>query len=225
MREEGVAAAVRFLGEQGLALPQEEFHKAYLDALAFAERKSSVEQEEHLATDTLVFLLQFYGYVNLPAELIRQAVDYTFAPDLSAYEVDSAAFEVLEGLRRREMKLGLLVNSQDEPAELRLIEKLGLLPYFHDIVISAGHEERWRKPRREAWLSFVEKWDMQPHELVMVGDDLVEDILGALNAQMWTIWLRRHSAGSELERAIHPDAIITDLVDVITVIDRWEQGG
>ncbi len=223
VRRQGVLRSVDFLRKQGLDLPYDEFVDAYIDALAFAERKSSVEQEEHLATDTLIFLLQFYNYSHVPGDLIRRAVDLTFAPDLETYALDPQAIPVLTSLRRREVRLGLLTNAQDDRSVQALVEHLGLVPHFDLIVTSAAAGERVRKPNREAWVPFLRAWDLEPHELVMVGDDLVEDVLGALNAGTWTIWLKRTSAGSELERAIRPDAIVTTLETVPAVIDRWEE--
>ncbi len=224
IRREGVRRAVDFLIAQGMDLPREEFEQAYMEALQFAERKSSVEQQEHLASDTLVFLLQFYNYPHPSAELVQEAVRYTFEPDMDAYVVDPEAWSLLEHLHRREIKIGLLVNAQDDEAERRLVQHLGLAPYFDLIVTSAGQPDRPRKPNTRAWQPFIDAWDTRPHELVMVGDDLVEDILGALNARMWAIWVRRTSAGSELERAIRPDAAVNGLADVRQVLEEWEGG-
>ncbi len=219
----GIRSAVCFLREEGVDLP-EEFEDKYLEALKFAQRKSALEQEEHLATDTLVFLLQFYGHVNLDPGLIQRAVDVTFAPLVEAYVLDPEAEEVLRVLRAQGMRLGILTNAGDENVLGRLVHRLGLDALVDKVVTSVNTPGRARKPNMEAWAPFWDAWDVLPYEAVMVGDDLVEDILGGLNASMWTIWLRRAPAGSELERAIRPDATVARLGDVPAIIEGWESG-
>ena len=223
LRQRGVQAATEVLLAGGLHLPRQEFKDKYLEALTFAERKSTLEQEEHLATDTLVFLLQFYGYPHPPDDLVRQAVDATFAPEVEAHALYADARETLHLLREQGFRLGILTNAQDDASARRIISRLGLDALVDMVVTSAGTEERHRKPAAEAWDPFWEAWDLLPYEAVMVGDDLVEDVLGALNASMWTIWVRRAAAGSELERAIQPDATVERLADVVPILAQWEQ--
>lgn len=222
LRRRGAEAATETLIAAGLTLPRAEFVDKYLEALTFAERKSALEQEEHLATDTLVFLLQFYGYPHPDPALIRRAVDATYAPVVEASALYDDAMITLQALRERGLKVGILINTQDDNAAHAIVSRLGLDAQVDMIVTSAGMEGRHRKPAAEAWDPFWRTWDVLPYEAVMVGDDLVEDILGALNATMWTIWVRRAPAGSELERAIRADAVVEALADVPDVIDRWE---
>ncbi len=218
----GVQDALHFLQEQGIRLPQKEFSEKYLEALQFAARKSALEQEEHLATDTLTFLLQFYDYPRLDPGLVQAAVDRVFTPWVQAQRLHPGARDVLRTLRRRGMRVGILANAQHDRAVREVVVRLGLDEVV-DLVVTSGEEaERPRKPNVAAWAPFWEAWDMFPYEAVMVGDDLVEDILGALNAQMWTVWVKRTSPGTELERAIRPDAVVADLAEVPTVIARWE---
>ena len=223
LRERGAQAAVEVLITAGLDLPRQEFVDKYVEALVFAERKSTLEQEEHLATDTLVFLLQFYGYPRPDPHLIRQAVDATFAPEVDAHTLYDDARETLTLLREQGFRLGILTNAQDDDSARRIVARLGLDALVDLVVTSAGTEERHRKPAAEAWDPFWQAWDILPYEAVMVGDDLVEDMLGALNANMWTIWVRRAAAGSELERAIQPDATVEHLGQIPAVLAQWER--
>lgn len=222
---EGARLALEYLLEVGMTLPRDEFVDKYVEALHFAARKSALEQEEHLASDTLVFLLQFYGYPNPEQVIIQEAVRRTFLPWVQAHVLDDDAIPTLRALRRRGLRLGILTNAQDEAAVREVTARLGLDEHVDAIVVSAGLPERPRKPNVAAWDPFWEEWDLLPYEAVMVGDDLVEDILGALNATMWTVWLRRHPAGSELERAIRPDTTITRLAEVLDVLEKWEHEG
>ncbi len=123
------------------------------------------------------------------------------------------------------MRVGILTNTQDDAFTRDVVQRLGLDALVDMVVTSVSTPDRARKPNVEAWTPFWDAWDVLPYEAVMVGDDLVEDILGALNASMWTVWLRRAPAGSELERAIRPDATITRLSDILSIIERWERKG
>lgn len=224
LRRSGAVEAVEFLRQQGIEVP-DEFVDKYLEALTFAQRKSALEQEEHLATDTLVFLLQFYGYAHLDLALIQEAVKRTFAPLARAYALDAETKSVLRTLKDLGMRVGILTNTQDDAFTRDVVQRLGLDALVDMVVTSVSTPDRARKPNVEAWAPFWDAWDVLPYEAVMVGDDLVEDILGALNASMWTVWLRRAPAGSELERAIRPDATITRLSDILSIIERWERKG
>ena len=220
--EQGIKEALAFLKEQGIRLPHAEFAEKYLEALKFAARKSSLEQEEHLATDTLTFLLQFYDYPHVEPAIVQAAVDRVFAPWVKAQRLYPGVLDVMRRLRQRGLKVGILTNAQHDRAVRQVVAHLGLQEVVDLVVTSGEVAERPRKPNPAAWEPFWQAWDMLPYEAVMVGDDLVEDILGALNAQMWTIWLKRQPAGSELERAIRPDATIARVEEVVDIIDRWE---
>ncbi len=222
LKREGAQAAAEFLIRSGMNLPREEFVDKYVEALNFAARKSMLEQEEHVASDTLVFLLQFYGYPRPDRAVIQEAVRRTFQPWVEAHVLDEDALSVLSALREQGLRLGILANGQDEAAVWEVVSRLGLDALVDAVMVSAGMEERPRKPNVTAWDPFWKAWDILPYEAVMVGDDLVEDILGGLNTGMWTIWLRRKPAGSELERAIQPDAVVTRLAEVPDVLERWE---
>jgi len=122
-------------------------------------------------------------------------------------------------------KLGLLSNAGDEANVQRLIDKVGIRAFFDPILISAALGIR--KPDPRPLQMILEQWGLPPSEVVMVGDLLEADILGAQRAGIHQIWLcegRDSESSTQLEE-IQPEAIATDLTEVPVLIQRWNQKG
>ena len=94
--------------------------------------------------------------------------------------------------------------------QLRKLEKIGLLPCFHRIVVS--EEVGTEKPERAFFDFCIRESGFRPEECLMVGDNLDLDILGAERAGMPALWytvpenLSRHPGFShyrELAGKIH----------------------
>jgi FMN phosphatase YigB (HAD superfamily) len=72
------------------------------------------------------------------------------------------------------------------------------------------------------------EWEMPPAEVIMVGDTLDADVLGAHNAGMCGIWIDRGpvnpwSDNEEAVERIRPDATIRQLEELRDLLrDGWE---
>ena len=73
----------------------------------------------------------------------------------------------------------------------------------------------WRKPKPELFDLIAKRWRLPPHEIVMVGDTLDADILGAQNSAMHGILVTmdesRFNAGN---RHIQPAAVAKSLSEL-----------
>ena len=95
--------------------------------------------------------------------------------------------DVLAYLKSKKYKLGIIAN-QKKGLEDRLIE-FGILEYF-DLVI-ASEEVGVSKPDKEIFNIALSKTSCKPHECIMIGDRLDNDILPANQIGMKTIWVRQ----------------------------------
>ena len=125
--------------------------------------------------------------------------------------------ECLVTLRTRGLRLGVLSNA---PSDLpSFLDRLGVAPYLDFTVVSAI--EGVKKPDRRIFETALTRAGVTPHEAVHVGDMFIEDILGGRAAGLQTLLMERGSRAlfpnfRESEgRQIEPDAVVSDLVQVL----------
>ncbi len=142
--------------------------------------------------------------------LVEAAIKIYFAPEEAAYAAYPDAAETLKQLKSRGYRLGLYSNATDDKLIQRLVNQGGLRPWLSPTFSSAAWG--WRKPRREPFDLIAGRWGLAPAEVVMVGDTLQADILGAQNAGMPGILATMDEAPSNADhRHIQPAAVAETL--------------
>jgi len=96
-------------------------------------------------------------------------------------------FETLEALKERGYRLGIIANQAAGTAQR--LDAWGLLKYFD--VVAASAELGTAKPDKLIFAKACEMAGCQPHNSVMVGDRLDNDILPAKELGMRTVWIRK----------------------------------
>jgi putative hydrolase of the HAD superfamily len=130
----------------------------------------------------------------------------------------STTHALLEALRDRRLKVGLVSNAFDPPSLLhRDLEQLGVAQRLDAAVFSS--EVGWRKPHPAIFERALEAVGVDPAETLFVGDTLVTDIAGAAALGMHTcqaLWFR----ADEDESAPEPDYRAFTQMDVLTAVRR-----
>jgi putative hydrolase of the HAD superfamily len=128
----------------------------------------------------------------------------------------------LEALRPR-YRLGLLSNGS------RLPEKVGLDGYFESVVFAQDH--RVAKPDRAIFEIVERQLGVAPSGCLLVGDHLVNDVVGAKGAGWSAVWIDRDGDGSFgaglVETDVQPDAVVRSLAELpeaLEVMDRSLSG-
>lgn len=98
-------------------------------------------------------------------------------------------FRVLDELKGK-YKLLLLTNGSPDLQQTKLKITPELVPYFDQIVISGGFGKG--KPDPSIFEHALEKMEIDKNEAIMVGDNLMTDILGASRIGMKSVWINRH---------------------------------
>ncbi len=225
----GAESAADYMRDTGMELP-DEVYQDIVDARVFAEEKSEEEQEEHIADDALSFLLQFIGYPasKMDPAVLRQAVDIFYAPEMTAWQLNPGAREMLDELQGAGYKLALLANYNCDRVFQRTVDYLGLRPYFDICICSASVE--YRKPDARFFELVLERWDALPYETVVVGDSLAHDIQGGLEIGAQTILADLGTTAQvaftneQLAATVKPDAVIDDLRQTPALVNAWAQG-
>ncbi len=109
-----------------------------------------------------------------------------------------SAFEMLNTLREK-YKLGLLTNVN--PYSFKAVVSKFNLEHYFDVMLPS-YEIEAVKPEPKIFEEMLRRLSVKPQEAVMVGDNLNDDISGALSAEMHAILIQRHSKETEYEPTI-----------------------
>ena len=103
-----------------------DFWQPMIEARRFAQEKSEEEHEEHIADDALSFLLQFFGYPasKMEPEVLKRAVDIFYAPEMTAWQLNPGALDLLKLLHRENYKLAVIANYNCDRVFQRTIDYL-----------------------------------------------------------------------------------------------------
>jgi len=127
---------------------------------------------------------------------------------------------------RRIYRLGLVTDGCVSVQKKKL-EALGLSFHFDAIVFSDAWGKEARKPNSRPFRAILEQLGVNGPEAVYVGDNPLKDFLGARDAGMWTVRVRRsnglysHLSPPSAEYASHVE--ITDLNDLEKALARIEE--
>jgi len=84
-------------------------------------------------------------------------------------------------------RVGLVSNFTYSPVVYTSLRKLGISGFFDAIVVS--HDVGWRKPHRRIFTEVLERLHVNAEEAVFVGDSPMEDVEGAQEAGMKSIFV------------------------------------
>lgn len=224
----GAQAAESYMRSTGMEFP-DDFWKQIVEARRFAQEKSEEEREEHIADDAMSFLLQFYGYPasRMDLAVLHRAVDIFYAPEMSAWRLHPGALELLKTLHAEKYKLAIMANYNCDRVFQRTIDYLGLRPYLDVCLASASVE--YRKPDEKFFNIVLERWDVLPYEVVVVGDSLRHDIQGGLTLGALTVQAELATTAQvafdnqQLASQVQADAVVSDWLQLPALIHDWAQ--
>ncbi len=134
------------------------------------------------------------------------------------HQLDSTTHALLETLRDRGLKIGVVSNAFDPPELLRRdFERLGITERI-DLAVFAS-EVRARKPSPEIFLRALEGLGVDAGRTLFVGDSLATDIAGAEAVGMHTCQALWFHADDDPE-APEPDFRAFTQMDVLTAVRR-----
>ena len=123
--------------------------------------------------------------------------------------------EVLARLKGRFL-LGVCSNFSHAATARRVLEEHGLSGVFHSTVFS--EDVGLRKPRPEIFRALLDALGVEPGAVLHVGDRLEEDVRGAAEVGMRTVWITRrcpdHRAALSAHRGPQPDHVVADLAEL-----------
>ena len=211
-----------YLHASGPKLPAE-FEPRYEALIDQFYTRGQQDWIEFTAEYTLQYALTDCGLPEQPVELIRGALAAGFAEGEKLWVPFDDVYATLDTLKARGYKLGIVSNARDAANVERLIDQAQLRPWFNPIVISANAGVR--KPHPRIFSGVLDAWQLPPDQVVMVGDMLGADVLGAHNANMRGIWATMQAergANDAHQHTIVPDGVIGSLSELPELLKKLD---
>lgn len=122
-------------------------------------------------------------------------------------------FAVLDELKDR-YQLVLLTNGAPSLQNLKLEITPEIAPYFDQVVISGDFGKG--KPDASIFEFVLEKNNLKPEDAIMVGDNLMTDILGSSRVGMRNVWINRENKPHNPD--VTPTYEVTSLTEFLELL-------
>jgi putative hydrolase of the HAD superfamily len=133
----------------------------------------------------------------------------------------ASAQALLESLRGRGLKTGVVANAWPEPGRIiRADAEVYGLSHLLDTIVTST-DVGARKPEPEIFLAACRELDVDPAVTLFVGDSLESDVQGAANVGMTTIQALWFHA-DDTPTAIEPDFLAFTPMDVLNAVRRLQ---
>ena len=224
--DRGVVDLIAFLAAQRPDLDGPALAGVWLDRRRDGFARSSATLREVTAVETMRWTFAQAGVPDPELALVTGAIDAFFAYEDACWFADPDALSVLKHLSGRGLRLGLFSNATHDPFIQHVVDRLGFRPWLDPVLSSAGVGVR--KPDPAAFDPLLAAWSLPAGLVVVVGDSLEHDALGAHRAGMRAVWYRsRENARQEgggygdegAPDRIRPEAIIDRLSELPDRLD------
>ena len=223
--ERGKRSLAAYLLRNKYQIDARQFMRVFGDQLSHDQK---ARLEDHIERPTSIILKEVmskFGYDDIPEDIVQGAMRQFYAESETYWIPLPSSTQVLIELRDEGYRLGLISNAGDERNVFRLIKKSNLDGFFAPILVSAM--EGIRKPNTALFEQVLVDWDLPAEQVVMVGDTLNEDIVGAQNTGMHQIWLKENVDTVEnrkLAEEVQPEFIAPSLTEVPGMIRNLSLG-
>lgn len=115
---------------------------------------------------------------------------YVYAERQKHLRISEEMKAILVELLRRNVPIGIISNGPTEH-QRRKIQSMGLMKWIPEECIFVSGDDGISKPEKHIFERARKKIGLSPEEMIMVGDSLPNDIIGAKNAGWKTVWMKR----------------------------------
>lgn len=205
-------------------LPYQNDFSKDLQEKAIQEAKEFYRLNRHLKwalTNNLSFWIEYYktliSVLKIPDEnsaIATQLANWSREP--TSFSITKNAFYVLNSLKKRGYKIGLLSNWDVSLSDF--CNALGLSKMV-DIIL-ASDEIGIRKPAPEIFKVGCQRINIPPNQVLFVGDSFKKDMEGASNIGMKTAWFNTNGKPKPATSNNIPDFIMSDLIDLLPKLPK-----
>ena len=149
------------------------------------------------------------GYPESAVEPFKQAFRAAWG---KTHTLVPGAREILEALRAKGYRLFAASNSFGHLQRSRL-EQAGILSFFEDTYISM--DIGFDKPDIRFYQEALRRCGLQPHDVLMIGDSMTTDIIGAQNAGLDVIFFNRRNEPLDLASSIPTVSTLSEIIQFV----------
>jgi len=196
---------------EGFDAARDRFMQAYAEA---HEKYRKVRYGELREVTNAVWVAEALcnlGYkVTADDDQVKAALNVFFQDFIDTLELREGAKKLLKQTQAQ-CKVGLISNFTHAPVIYKSLRKLGIEGFFNATVVSEA--VGWRKPSSHIFQDALKKLQVAAEEAVYVGDTPTEDIKGAKEAGLRTVFVpsQFNSLRDLLDSQQKPDFIAKDL--------------
>jgi HAD superfamily hydrolase (TIGR01662 family) len=218
-RQGAEAMADWFFKKKRIKLDGPALVEAFLSQRTANWKKAWQTQTEILAQESLRQALQQIDAPPHAEPLAEAAIKIYFAAEEACWHPYPDTIETLKQLKAQGYRLGLYSNATDDALIQRLINQSKTRPWLSPAFSSAGCG--WRKPKPDGFALIAARWNLPAAEIVVVGDTLEADVVGAQNAGMHSILVTMDENPSNKDyRDIRPAAVAATLSQLPEIVAR-----
>jgi putative hydrolase of the HAD superfamily len=213
---------IAYLRDHGFVMDFARFDQRYQEIVDQFYTRGQQDWVEYTAEYTLRYALAEFGYPEVSDQVLRDGLAAAYAQGELLWQPFDDVYRTLDTLKERGYQIGLISNARDAANVERLIDQARLRPWLDPIVISANAGVR--KPNPRIFKIVLDYWHLPPEKVVMVGDMLGADVLGAHNVGMRAVWAmmqNEREANAAHVQTIVPDATIASLSELPALLENW----
>lgn len=219
--QRGAHELYRQLRASGVAIAPEEFAHALERTLDAELARNGGNPREISVEVVLTQVLDGFGHHLTPMQSEAAQRAY-FMPELERWRILPGALDAVETLNAEGFRLAVVSNAPSHLFVEEAVAKIGLRPFFSPVMSSALAGAR--KPAPRLFLAIADAWQLDPANIVVVGDGLLADVEGAQAAGMRGVLVH---GGANADNASYggsatPDATRDSIADVPDVIEQWQ---
>ncbi len=206
--------------DEGFGVNQEKFMQAYS---VTHEKYRKVRYEQLREVTNAVWVaesLTNIGFQVLPEDSrVKSALNVFFQDFLKTLELRDGAKKLLKRAQAK-CKVGLISNFTYAPVIYSSLRQLRINDFFRVVVVS--EEMGWRKPSSHIFECALKRLQVQADQAVYIGDSPVEDMKGAKEAGLKTIFVPSQFNTLEdlRESQQKPDYVANDLSSILENLDE-----
>jgi putative hydrolase of the HAD superfamily len=199
------------LTEAGFEIGMAEFLEAYIEA---HEKYRVVRYEQLREVTNAVWVCEALNSLGCNASAddsrIKTALNVFFQDYVDSLGLRLYAKKLIKRIKEN-CKLGLVSNFTYAPVIYASLRKLGINQFFDAVLVS--DENGWRKPHKRIFLEALRKLQVTAEEAVFIGDSPLEDIKGAKEIGMKTVFVpsQFYSLKDLQDSRKKPDFVAEDL--------------
>lgn len=219
VRELAIQAMVKKLIDENIGFDKDLFIKRFNELLEVSFEARETTHIEISSSSILRLALTELGYATVTDEILNRVLDCFYDHFEDCWQPMPDLHQVLDEMQNADYRLGMISNAGNVANVQRLIDKAAIRKYFDPVLISSG--VGLRKPHRLLFEAVLNAWQIPAEQVVMIGDMLNTDVLGAQRVGMHQIWITAE-ANTERSRQyaadIVPEATAKTLCDVPALI-------